>query len=150
MTSVARAFSVLAVLPTFLALYRKLYANKKFNLDKDTTNDSTETTHLLPENEDTTLSEYTQSREHFHSDKKRIASQTASAAQELLVTRICFLIDAVGMILVSLSRDSTGIMICECSLLPGYQLFSYNSSLKRLLSVLWVHLRHHLYKPWSP
>lgn len=146
----ARAFSVLAVLPTFLALYRKFYANKKFNLDKDTTNDSTETTHLLPENEDTTLSGYTQSREHSPSDKKRIASQTASAAQELLVTRICFLIDAVGMILISLSRDSTGIMICECALFPGDCPFPYNFSLKRLLLVLWVHLRHHLYKHWSP
>ncbi|KAK7689836.1 hypothetical protein QCA50_006475 [Cerrena zonata] len=43
--------------------------------------------------------------------QKRIAFQVASAAQELLVTRMCFLIDAVGMILVSFSRDSTGIMI---------------------------------------
>ena len=100
------------VLPIFLALYRKLYANKKYKLDQNIpSHGSTETSPLPPPAEDTSLSGHT--NEQVPSVQKQIASQAASAAQELLITRICFLIDAMGMILVSLSRDSTGIMICK-------------------------------------
>ncbi|CAL1713549.1 unnamed protein product [Somion occarium] len=102
--SMARAFSVLCVLPAFLALYRKLYANRVYKLNNTThSNGASETSPLLAEHDTQASQNNTPSTD----------QTSASAAQELLVARVCFLIDAVGMILISLSRNPAEIMICK-------------------------------------
>ncbi|CAL1713548.1 unnamed protein product [Somion occarium] len=76
--SMARAFSVLCVLPAFLALYRKLYANRVYKLNNTThSNGASETSPLLAEHDTQASQNNTPSTD----------QTSASAAQELLVAR---------------------------------------------------------------
>ncbi|KAI0075084.1 MFS general substrate transporter [Panus rudis PR-1116 ss-1] len=94
--SISRACSVACVLPAFLFLYRKFYLRKQLEKTKsDNTNESSERAPLLD-------GPATRSQEML---------QKLSATQELLVSRTCFCIDAIGMILISLSRNSRDVTI---------------------------------------
>ena len=109
--STLRAVAVVVVLPIFLAFYRRFFASSSSPASSTATSEEREP--LLgslngsagaPGHVDT---ESGPRRE----DTKQIS--TAAVAQELVIVRICFVIDALGMFLLSISRSSCDIILCE-------------------------------------
>ncbi|KAJ6583768.1 major facilitator superfamily domain-containing protein [Mycena sp. CBHHK59/15] len=86
--AISRAISVMCILPLFLAFYRFLVTPKSGTVVER------ERQSLLAEPEITA---------------EATVAQKMSAAQDLLICRICFVIDAVGMIATAFARNAGGI-----------------------------------------
>jgi len=103
----ARAFSVLCVLPAFIAVYQRFFSPYRPIHLRRNSSQSHQAEDVTPLLDEVTAGEINAEVDAYEQGKL----QEVSAAQELLICRISFAIDALGMFLISLSRNRTGILI---------------------------------------
>jgi hypothetical protein len=103
---ILRQISVLCILPAFIMLYRRVAwsGDVQPNTASDD-NGSSDRTPLLAESEG--------SEGMSASLAPSAVERLRSAAQELTITRICFFIDAIGLLCISLARNATDVTISE-------------------------------------
>lgn len=114
--TISRAISVLCILPLFVAVYRR-FINRPEDVDQSTISDGedgnvTERTPLLAGDSQQTAVEAGEAGNSSSTQTKEI-----SAAQELVICRIGFLLDALGMLFTWRSNNATEVALCAYHLL---------------------------------
>ncbi|EGN97215.1 hypothetical protein SERLA73DRAFT_74925 [Serpula lacrymans var. lacrymans S7.3] len=117
--SVSRAFSVLCILPLVKVLYRRVVSEDSVQLDvaqseplfgtRESTEDSPRAEVSNDANAD--ASNAPSADVSIEDTLRAQKARKLSAKQELLICRVCFLIDTLGMLLVSVSKSPTQVSI---------------------------------------
>lgn len=105
--SILRAVAVVIILPIFLSIFRRLYRT------------AAATPSAVPDEREPLLTSSNGHSNHSHDENssggKKEDISIAAVTQELVIVRICFVVDALGMLLLSASRSPLEIIICEIS-----------------------------------